>query len=220
MEADLQTSSRRPIRARDTRWAAAIAQKLAQAGLRPNTISVLSVVCAVAAGACLLGANSAVPRVNASLFFGAALLIQLRLLCNLFDGMVAVEGGLRSKSGEIFNELPDRISDAVILVCAGYAGCICNFAPALGWSAGILAVMTAYVRTLGAASGASHQFCGPMAKQQRMAIITIACLLAILETSLGWPPRVFGAALTLIIVGCVITIARRTKFILKELENK
>lgn len=33
-----------------------------------------------------------------------------RLLCNLLDGMVAVEGGKRSKSGELYNDVPGLIS--------------------------------------------------------------------------------------------------------------
>ena len=39
----------------------------------------------------------------------------------MLDGMVAIEGGRQTKSGEIFNDLPDRIADALIFVCAGYA---------------------------------------------------------------------------------------------------
>jgi len=41
----------------------------------------------------------------------AAVMIQGRLICNLLDGMVAVEGGMSSPAGPVFNELPDRISD-------------------------------------------------------------------------------------------------------------
>ena len=33
------------------------------------------------------------------LFLTAAALIQIRLLCNLFDGMVAIEGGFKTKIG-------------------------------------------------------------------------------------------------------------------------
>ena len=55
------------------------------------------------------------------MFLAAAACIQLRLLCNLFDGMVAVEGGFKTKSGEIYNELPDRVADVLILAGAGYA---------------------------------------------------------------------------------------------------
>jgi phosphatidylglycerophosphate synthase len=51
----------------------------------------------------------------------AAAGVQFRLLCNLLDGMVAVEVGRKTKGGEVFNELPDRASDVVLLVCAGYA---------------------------------------------------------------------------------------------------
>ena len=35
-----------------------------------------------------------------------ALLVPARLVANLLDGLVAVEGGLGGKSGEIYNELP------------------------------------------------------------------------------------------------------------------
>src|SRR5207237_9019762 len=104
------------------------------------------------------------------LFLAAAVCIQLRLLCNLFDGMVAVEGGFRTKSGEIYNELPDRFADALIFVGAGYSLSTWATLPALGWAAAVLAVITAYVRTLGASVGAAQYFIGPMAKQQRMAI--------------------------------------------------
>jgi hypothetical protein len=30
--------------------------------------------------------------------------MQLRLLCNLLDGMVAIEGGMKGKAGDLFNE--------------------------------------------------------------------------------------------------------------------
>src|SRR5439155_1544730 len=82
--------------------------------------------------------------------------IQLRLLCNLLDGMVAIEGGLQSKSGDVFNEVPDRVSDALILLGAGYATAPAlglAWAGALGSAAALLAVLTAYVRALGATVG-------------------------------------------------------------------
>jgi len=41
-------------------------------------------------------------------------------VCNLLDGMVAIEGGLKTPAGELFNDVPDRISDPLILVGAGY----------------------------------------------------------------------------------------------------
>jgi phosphatidylglycerophosphate synthase len=37
--------------------------------------------------------------------------IQLRLLCNLLDCMVAIEGGKSAPTGALFNEMPDRFAD-------------------------------------------------------------------------------------------------------------
>ncbi len=213
---------RRPIQARDSAWAQGLARWLIGTGLRPNTISVLSVVCATLGGGALWlsrDAGSVVGKVALLLFAG--LCIQARLLCNLFDGMVAVEGGFRSKSGEIYNELPDRISDALLLVCAGYAAAPwTGWEHDLGWTAATLAVLTAYARTLGVQAGASPQFCGPMAKQQRMATLTLACALTAGETLLHWPPRVLVFALGLIALGCVANVIRRTARIVRELESR
>ncbi len=41
----------------------------------------------------------------------AQLVVGVALLANLFDGMVAVEGGLGTPSGILFNDFPDRIAD-------------------------------------------------------------------------------------------------------------
>ena len=97
----------------------------------------------------------------ATCLIAAALFIQLRLLCNLFDGMVAIEGGLASKDGPFWNEFPDRVADILILVGAGLA---CGFV-ALGWAAACMAVLTAYVRELGRAVNVPADYRGPMAKQ-------------------------------------------------------
>src|SRR5262245_59412927 len=212
--------TRRPIKARDTRWAAALARWLARIGFRPNQISLLSVAFAGGAGACLVGAGLSQPRSRSLLFIGAALCIHLRLLCNLFDGMVAVEGGFRTKSGEIYNELPDRFADALILAGAGYSSFSSPWLATCGWLATILALITAYVRTLGAACGASQYFIGPMAKQQRMALITLASLANATVGFFGQATDLMLPALVLVVFGCVVTIFRRVSRIVMELEGK
>lgn len=201
--------------------AAVVAQTLARMGLRPNAISILSVVFAAIAALCLVLAGRTDGMARMLCWVGAAAGIQLRLLANLFDGMVAVEGGFRTKSGEVFNELPDRISDALVLVAAGYAVVGVTWSHDLGWLAAVLAVITAYVRTLGAACGTTQYFIGPMAKQQRMFLITAACV----GNAAFFALRISGVefipwALAIIVVGCVATIARRAARILRELESK
>jgi phosphatidylglycerophosphate synthase len=212
--------TRRPIKARQTKWAAATARWLARIGLRPNQISILSVVFAVLAGTCLELTNHLASTASACLFVAAAVCIQLRLLCNLFDGMVAVEGGFRAKSGEIYNELPDRFADAIILIGAGYSRFTSPVVAELGWAAAVAAVITAYVRTLGAAAGAAQYFIGPMAKQQRMVAVTIACIGTALGLALGRELRLMPIALAIVILGCAITTWRRCVRIVHDLEGK
>src|SRR5258707_9568855 len=100
----------------------------------------------------------------------AALGAQLRLTANMLDGMVAIASSRTSKAGELYNEVPDRISDAAVFIGAGYAwgGNI-----TLGYVATILAIFTAYVRAAGKIAGGPNEFCGPMAKQHRMLVIKI-----------------------------------------------
>lgn len=218
---DPQNITRRPLKSRDTKWANAIARGLARAGVRPNVISVAGTVFAAGAGVSLWLAG----RANHDwrwtvLLIAAACGMQLRLLCNLFDGMVAIEGGFKTKAGELFNELPDRFSDAFIFAGAGYATPEFAWAHELGWMAAVLAVITAYVRALGASMGAGQHFLGPMAKQQRMGLMTGACIIAAAAPCFSLLAQIIRVALGLIIVGCLITIFRRCARIAQEMESK
>ena len=211
--------SRRPIAARDTKWAARVAAWLARIGVTPNAISIAGIVFSAAAGAALLATRRTPPIIDTPLFLVAIVGIQLRLLCNLFDGMVAVEGGRKSKSGEVFNDMPDRIADPILLICAGYAAGG-GWGAALGWLAALLAVLTAYVRVLGRSLGTQIYFIGPMAKQHRMATLTAACIFASVATFWSWERRILLIDLSIICLGCVITVARRTGKIIHDLEMR
>ena len=211
--------SRRPIAARNTAWAARVAARLAAAGVTPNAISIAAIGFSAAAGAALLATRRTTPGIDLVLYVVAILGIQARLLCNLFDGMVAVEGGRKSRSGEVFNDLPDRIADPLVLVCAGYAAGGA-WGVALGWFAALLAVMTAYVRVLGRSLGTKIYFIGPMAKQHRMATLTAACLFATIATFWRREDDVLRVALAIICIGCVLTVIRRTRMIIHDLEAR
>ncbi len=214
--------SRRPIAARNTVWAAAIARRLAAWGVRPNVISVFSsVFAAVAAVGFVTAGRSESPWAWVLALLLAVAGMQLRLLCNLFDGMVAIEGGFKTKSGEVFNELPDRFSDTFILIGAGHALPKDDWGvPQLGWLAAVLAVTTAYVRAMGATAGAGQHFCGPMAKQQRMAVLTLATLVAMAAPWKAWLAQAIPVALAVIVVGSLVTVFRRTSRIVRELESQ
>jgi phosphatidylglycerophosphate synthase len=125
---------------------------------------------------------------------------------------MAVEGRLKTKAGEIFNEFPDRVADVLLLIAAGYSIRFdCRGAIELGYLCAIVSVTTAYVRVFGGSAGLPQNFSGPMAKQQRMAALTAACVLSAVETLLHWPHRIMFVALVVILIGSLFTIARRTR---------
>jgi phosphatidylglycerophosphate synthase len=214
--------TRRPIPSRDAPWAIQTARWLQRAGVRPNQISALSVVFAAIAALCLVLAGRSEGGTRAALLVAAAIAMPLRLLCNMLDGMLAVEGGLQTPSGEISNELPDRLSDTLILVGAGHAIPDLAWTPELGWAAAVAALLTAYVRTLGAAAGASQHFAGPLAKPRRMHVLIAACLLSAIGTLAGWQGEGWAlvAALILIIAGGAVTVIVRLRRIVAELEAR
>ncbi len=211
---------RRPLRSRNTAWARWAATQLAYSGVAPNTISVASMGFAGVGGLALLLAPSCPDLGRAALLILVAVCIQFRLLCNLLDGMVAIECGAKTRSGEIYNELPDRFADLFFLVPAGYSvDAPWPWGPMTGWICGVLALLTAYVRTLGTSAGARVDFCGPMAKQHRMAALTIGCLLSTLHIARPHPWNVdwLFVALCLIAAGSAVTVFRRTMHLLAEL---
>ncbi len=149
--------ARRPLKSRSTVWAARILQAAVRAGLSADSISMLSLVFATAGSAALLWCRWPWG------LLACAVGVQLRLLCNLIDGMVAVEGGRRSKVGALYNEVPDRIADSLFLVALGYAVGL----DWLGWLAALAAAITAYIRVLGGTLGLAQDFRGPQAKPHR-----------------------------------------------------
>jgi phosphatidylglycerophosphate synthase len=211
---------RRPLKTRQRAWAQALARMLTRTGVTPNAISVASLVFAVAAGVCLGWTSRAEALQRQLLFLAAAACVQLRLLCNMLDGMVAVEGGKRTVYGEIFNDMPDRFADVAILVGAGYS--ISNFVWGhdLGWLAAVLAVITAYIRLLGGSMGITQYFIGPMAKPHRMALLTVACVLSIFEDYLGLHGQIVAISLVIMVVGMFVTCARRTMRIVADMKTR
>lgn len=205
--------NRRPLKTRGASWAQGLASALARAGLSPDAISAGSVVFAVLGCALLVMAGSAAGLTRGGLLIGAGVCIQLRLVCNLLDGMVAVEHGKGGPSGPIWNELPDRIADALFLVGAGYCASASGLALGvpLGWAAAVLAVITAYVRELGRGLGFPADFSGPMAKPHRMAALTATCAVAAFEPLWGWQGQALVVGLAIIVLGTIWTAARRTR---------
>ena len=206
-ESDYKAADRRPIQSRNTRWAEAATSGLVHAGISPNTISIVGMFAAIAAGVAFYSTSNTLDPVQRILWFCGGLLCQLRLLSNLFDGMVAVARNIASAKGEIYNEVPDRVSDAAILIGLGYSvgGDI-----VLGYVAAVTSIFVAYVRAVAISIGARNDFCGPMAKPQRMALVTaLAMYLAFSPGAWRLPWSEVQIVLLVVIVGGLLTATRR-----------
>lgn len=204
-----QPSDRRPIASRNLRASQAIAQWLARRNVFPNAISVLGMIASTLAGLAFWS-TAEVPSTARLAWIAGCVLVQMRLLANMFDGMVAIASGKASRIGELFNEVPDRVSDAAMLIGLGYAA---GSSPTAGYLAALAAVFTAYVRAMSNVAGSPQDYCGPMAKPQRVFVVTLcAAYLALVPEA--WQPDWHGrglpaAALLIIFLGGMVTAVRR-----------
>lgn len=205
--------NRRPLASRQTRVAARAAALLARAGASPDAISMAGIFFALAAALALMqvAPGPAPFRIAAHVWtpgwLVAAAFIQLRLACNLLDGMVAVEAGRGSRLGALFNEIPDRIEDTAIIAAFGVAA----GASALGLWTALAAMFCAYLRLLGGALGQAQDFAGPMAKQHRMAALTLGCLAGFGAAISGRGGGLPDLVLWIVCLGALVTAARRIR---------
>lgn len=210
--------NRREVSARKINLFHQLAIRLVKLGFTPNQISILSSVFSLVSGLMFFLVTIKTKQEDKIWYLLMAIAgIQFRLICNLIDGLMAVEGGLKTKSGELFNDVPDRFSDVFIIVGAGYLANALN----LSWIACLLAILTAYIRALGASLTGKHDFVGPMAKQNRMAVITLGTLGAVFEVALQLEFGYFMyLSLIVVALGSAITCIRRLYRIYVSLEKK
>lgn len=215
------SGDRRPIAARQWRLSRWIADAL-RLGASPNSISIAGAIFALIGGLAL-AATAVWSDWARLLWLLAAAMIQLRLQCNLYDGMVAIATGRASLVGEIYNEVPDRISDSALFIGADYA---VGGNDTLGYLAALAAMSTAYVRAVGRTAGVAQEFCGPMAKQHRMALLTATAVCGAVapvswQALWGEDPKfgVMAVALLVITLGSIATAVRRLLRITRQLRG-
>src|SRR5437588_1012801 len=162
---DYEPAWRRPIAQMFRSTAQAAVAWCVQRGIHPNFVSYSSIAASAGAGLCFWQAG-AVP----ALLLPAVGFCYLRLWLNMLDGMVALASGTASRTGEIANELPDRVSDVLIFVGVAHSG-LCH--PLSGFWVAIFALLVAYVGTIGQAVGVQREFSGVMAKPWRMVALHV-----------------------------------------------
>ena len=162
---------RRPIKSRDTRWAQALAGFLVRVGASPNAISIFGMFAAIVAGAAFAATSqTGRPGPATARGFRPRRCARSGSFAICWMAWSPLPGGTASRTGELYNEVPDRISDAAVFIGLGYAA---GGQAELGYLAALVSVFVAYVRAMARSLGARTIFAGPMAKPQRMALATV-----------------------------------------------
>lgn len=208
-------SSQRPI-ANSFRRTAQLAVRICiSAKIHPNVISLSSIAASGIAALCFWQSGG-----YPWLLIPAALFCYLRLWLNMLDGMVALGAGIASKKGELYNELPDRVSDVLIFIGVAHSGLA---VPWGGYWSAIAALSTAYVGTFGQALGVGRQFGGLMSKPWRMVALHVGAWSTLWFLARREPvPTIAGFTILditniVVIVGCVQTIVVRLRAIVRLL---
>jgi phosphatidylglycerophosphate synthase len=206
------STDRRPLRLRDVGIWKPLALALTRRGVTPNSISMAGLAAGLSSGA-LLAYTSYVTSDTfvRAVWLLAVAFIALRGACNILDGVMAVETGQCTPVGLLWNEVPDRVTDATTLIGAGYA---LGGDPTLGWAAALSATLVSYVRVQCRVAGAPMDYCGPMAKPMRMIVVALATLWTA-ASSQPLPDATrrdaMAIALALVVAGCAFTLARRLR---------
>ncbi|MEX2577863.1 MAG: hypothetical protein WD342_02300 [Verrucomicrobiales bacterium] len=133
----------------------------------------------------------------------------LRIACIQVDSILQHPFAERSLEDVFFNELPERVSDAITLIGFGFA---MDSSPWLGLAAALAAIFSAYVRSFGVSRGVGERSAarGPMTRVHRLALLSLTSILMAVGVSTGtYALTIPQVALWVIILGCVATILVR-----------
>ena len=164
----------------------ALARLVAQTGITPNALTLISLAPAIAAGVLAAGGQ----------FFWAAVLMLASGLFDILDGALARQTGRASRFGALLDSSLDRLSDAavplgLVLVYAPHGPAV--MVPAL-------AVLSGYTISYVRARAEGLRFELPrlwLRREDRMAVMVLALVLA----PVTLPGMALPAPLTLILFG-------------------
>jgi CDP-diacylglycerol---glycerol-3-phosphate 3-phosphatidyltransferase len=183
-----------------------IEDRLVAGDVRADSLTFLSLVPAAAAGIAIVGGATWYPLLW--LAVGPCALVRTAL--NALDGAVARRTGTSHTRGEVYNELVDRIADALMLapVAVVAPAWLAIAAVAAGWGTSLVAVLTQAV-TGQRAHG------GPMGKPDRVVVLSLAAAAAVVVG-----PTAFTAGLIAVVGGCAMTVGIRVRDLLAAVDRQ
>lgn len=180
---------------------------LMRIGVTSEMVAVIGMVLGILAGVAFMATGeSNHPRLAWGI--GIALCL-LRAITIRLDAMLQPASIRQSREDEFYNELPERVSDAVTLLGFGFAS---DSSPWLGLAAALSAIFSAYIRSLASArlGGKRPQGVVFMTRSQRLILLSLASTLILAGVSTGIPgtdlPEI---TLWVVIAGCLFTVCLR-----------
>jgi phosphatidylglycerophosphate synthase len=179
--------------------------QLAQAGIRPNHVTLLAVAISLAVGGAMAWRRE---ERWPLLLLPAALFVRMAL--NAIDGLMARSLDMTSRVGAVLNELGDVVSDAALyLPLAWVPGMPAPLVVAIV----VLAIISEMTGVVAVQIGASRRYDGPMGKSDRAFVFGVLGLVL----GVGLPAgRWLDVVLTAVMLLLVITIANRARRALAE----
>lgn len=152
------------------------------------------------AGAAALAASPHFPL----LLLAAPVVALVRMALNALDGMVARSSGQARPWGEVLNEVSDRGSDVALFGALGLAG---YGDPRIAAAAVVAMLIASYTGVVAKAAGGRRQYGGVMGKVERMAVLSLTCIAALLFDATA----VVNAGFAIVLAGSAVTTFQRLR---------
>jgi phosphatidylglycerophosphate synthase len=127
------------------------------------------------------------------------LLAGVRLILNLLDGQLARLTGRTHRRGELYNEVGDRLADALFIAPVAFLAGAQPETVLIGLG---IAILASYVGITARAAGGERIYRGILSKPGRMVLLSVFCLAVLVLGPGGWwafgPLLLAGASLTFI----------------------
>ncbi len=181
-----------------------IVNQLAKMGITPNQVTISAMVLSMVTGILIVFFHH-----DTFVFILIPIVMFVRMALNAIDGMLAKEHQMKSKLGNILNEVGDVFSDACLFLPFAF---IPGFSAVLITSIVVVSIISEMTGVLGVVIGASRRYDGPMGKSDR-AFIFGALALCVLIGFLNqlWVTIILSVTLLLIIVNIFVRIRRSLK---------
>lgn len=176
-------------------------------GITSEMVALIGMVVGILAGLAFMATGEfSHPRLAWGLGMGFCL---LRIAAIRLDAVLQPAALRQSREDEFYNELPERVSDAITLLGFGFAADSSSW---LGLAAALAAIFSAYIRSLVSSREGWRRKVGfvPMTRTQRLVLLSFTSALMISGVPAIRPgftlPRV---TLAIVVAGCLLAVTLR-----------